>query len=69
MVPSVGQAVAFFLPGAPLVPLALFDVGFWAGGWLLGLPAWGLLVSRWTPRNPLKVGQLLAFAGLWVLGW
>jgi hypothetical protein len=36
-VPSVRQAVAFLLPGALLVVLALLGVGFWAGGWLLGL--------------------------------
>jgi hypothetical protein len=35
-IPSVRQAVAFLLPGALLVPLALFNVGFWAGGWLSG---------------------------------
>lgn len=67
-VPSAGQTVTFFLPGALLVPLALFNVGFWAGGWLLGLPAWGLLLSRWTPETPLRPRQLLQFAGLWVLG-
>jgi hypothetical protein len=67
-VPSVRQALAFLLPGALLVPLALFNVGFWAGGWLLGLPAWGLVLSRWTPETPLRPGQLLQFAGLWVLG-
>jgi hypothetical protein len=67
-VPSVRQAVAFLLPGALLVVLALLGVGFWAGGWLIGLPAWGLLVSHWTPENPLRAGQLLTFAGLWVLG-
>jgi hypothetical protein len=67
-VPSVRQAVAFLLPGALLVVLALLGLGFWAGGWLVGLPAWGLLLSRWTSENPLRVGQLLQFAGLWVLG-
>jgi hypothetical protein len=66
--PSLRQAVAFLLPGALLAPLALLNVGFWAGGWLLGLPAWGLLLSRWTPDNPLRVGQLLKFVGLLVLG-
>ncbi|MGX1162369.1 hypothetical protein FBY31_3571 [Arthrobacter sp. SLBN-100] len=66
--PSMRQAVAFLLPGALLVPLALLNLGFWAGGWLLGLPAWGLLLSRWTPDNPLRVGQLLKFVGLLVLG-
>ena len=66
--PSLWQAVAFLLPGALLVPLALLNLGWWAGGWLLGLPAWGLLLSRWTPENPLKVGQLLKFQGLLVLG-
>ena len=35
-VPSLRQAVAFLLP-----VLALLDFGFWCGGWLLGLPAWG----------------------------
>jgi hypothetical protein len=62
------QGVAFLLPGALLVVLALLNLGFWAGGWLLGLPAWGLLLSRWTPENPLRVGQLLKFMGLLVLG-
>lgn len=66
--PSVRQAVAFLLPGALLVPLALLNLGWWAGGWLLGLPAWGLLLSRWTRQNPLRPVQLLQFAGLWVLG-
>jgi hypothetical protein len=40
-VPSLRQAVAFLLPGALLLVLALLDFGFWCGGWLLGLPAWG----------------------------
>jgi hypothetical protein len=66
--PSLRQAVAFLLPGALLAPLALMNLGFWASGWLLGLPAWGLLLTRWTLENPLRVGQLLQFAGLWVLG-
>jgi hypothetical protein len=44
------------------------NLGFWAGGWLLGLPAWGLLLSRWTPGNPLKFGLLVKFMGLLVLG-
>ena len=65
---SLRQATAFLLPGAVLVALALLDYGFWAGGWLLGLPVWGLLLSRWTPENPLKAGQLLKFLGLLVLG-
>ena len=60
--------MAFLLPGVLLVVLALMDVGFWAGGWLLGLPVWGLLLSRWTPESPLRVGQVLAFVGLLVLG-
>jgi hypothetical protein len=34
----------------------------------LGLPAWGLLLSRWTPENPLRVRPLLKFLGLLVLG-
>ena len=66
--PSLRQAVAFLLPGALLVPLALLNLGFWAGGWLLGLPAWGLLLSRWTPEDQLKPVQLLKFLGLMVLG-
>jgi MFS family permease len=67
-VPLLRQAVAFLLPGALFVVLALLNLGFWAGGWLLGLPAWGLLLSRWTPENPLRIGQLLKFIGLLVLG-
>lgn len=66
--PSLRQSVAFLLPGALLAPLPLLNLGFWAGGWLLGLPAWGLLLSRWTPENPLRVVQLLKFFGLLVLG-
>ncbi|WP_214974491.1 hypothetical protein [Arthrobacter sp. ISL-5] len=66
--PSLRQAVAFLLPGALLVPLALLNVGLWGGGWLLGLPAWGLLLSRWTPGNRLPVGRVLTFLGLLVLG-
>ena len=66
--PSPGQALVFLLPGALLVPLALLNLGFWAGGWLLGLPAWGLLLSRWTRENPLRPIQLLKFLGLLVLG-
>ncbi|BCW78879.1 hypothetical protein NicSoilC5_08980 [Arthrobacter sp. NicSoilC5] len=65
---SLRQAVAFLLPGALLVPLALLNLGFWAGGWLLGLPAWGLLLSRWTSGNPLRPMQLLKFLGLLVVG-
>ncbi len=66
--PSLRQAVAFLLPGALLVGVALLDLGFWCGGWLLGLPAWGLLLSRWIPENPLPVGRVLKFLGLLVLG-
>ncbi|TLM73127.1 hypothetical protein [Pseudarthrobacter sp. NamB4] len=66
--PSLRQAVAFLLPGALLVPLALTNVGWWCGGWLLGLPAWGLLLSRWTPENPLPAVQVLKFLGLLLLG-
>lgn len=66
--PSLRQAVAFLLPGVLLVPLALLNLGFWAGGWLLGLPAWGLLLSRWTRESPLPVVQVLKFLGLLVLG-
>ncbi|GGH98391.1 hypothetical protein ACFFGR_21150 [Arthrobacter liuii] len=66
--PPLRQAAAFLMPGALLVVLALMDLGFWAGGWLLGLPAWGLLLSRWTPENPLRAGQLLKFIGLLALG-
>ena len=66
--PSLRQGVAFLLPGALLVPLALLNLGFWAGGWLLGLPAWGVLLSRWTPEDQLKPVQLLKFLGLMVLG-
>ena len=39
--PSVWQSMAFLQPDVLLVPLALLDLGFWAGRWLLGLPAWG----------------------------
>jgi len=66
--PSLRQAVAFLLPGALLVGVALLDLGFWCGGWLLGLPAWGLLLKRWTPGNPLRVGQVLKFLCLLALG-
>lgn len=66
--PSLRQSMAFLLPGAVLAPLALLNLGFWAGGWLLGLPAWGLLLSRWTPEKPLQRVQLLKFLGLLVLG-
>ncbi|MFF2346871.1 hypothetical protein [Pseudarthrobacter sp. NPDC058119] len=55
---SLRQAVAFLLPGALLVVLALLNMGFWAGGWLLGLPAWGLLLTRWTSENPPRVRHL-----------
>lgn len=66
--PSLRQFVAFLLPGALLVGVVFLDLGFWCGGWLLGLPAWGLLLSRWTPENPLLAGQVLKFLGLLVLG-
>lgn len=66
--PSLRQAAAFLLPGALLVVLALLNLGLWAGGWLLGLPAWGLLLSRWTPASPLPVLQVLKFLCLLVLG-
>jgi MFS family permease len=65
---SLRQAGAFLLPGVLLAVLALLNVGFWAGGWLLGLPAWGLLLSQWIPENPLRISQLLEFLGLLVLG-
>lgn len=66
--PSLRQSVAFLLPGVLLVLLALLDLGFWCGGWLLGLPAWGLLLSRWVPENRLPVIQVLKFLALLVLG-
>lgn len=66
--PSLRQAGAFLLPGGLLVVLALLNLGFWAGGWLLGLPAWGLLLSRWTPESRLPVLKVLTFFGLLVLG-
>ncbi|MEW1807617.1 hypothetical protein [Pseudarthrobacter sp. NPDC080039] len=66
--PSLRQAAAFLLPGALLVVLALLNLGLWAGGWLLGLPAWGLMLNRWTPENRLPVLQVLKFLGLLVLG-
>ena len=65
---SSQQAGAFLLPGVLLAVLALLNFGFWAGGWLLGLPAWGLLLSQWTPENSLRIGRLLEFLGLLVLG-
>lgn len=67
-VPRLRQIMAFLVPGVALVTVALLDLGFWAGGWLLGLPAWGIVLSRWTPENALKVGRLLTFFGLLVLG-
>lgn len=66
--PSLRQSVAFLLPGVLLAPLALLDLGFWAGGWLLGLPAWGLLLSGWTAQTPLSLVRVLKFLGLLVLG-
>jgi len=66
--PSLLQTVAFLLPGALLVVLALVDLGFWCGGWLLGLPAWGLMLSRSTTTNPLRAVDVLKFLGLLVLG-
>ncbi|TLM86295.1 hypothetical protein FDW83_00600 [Pseudarthrobacter sp. NamE2] len=66
--PSLRQAVAFLLPGVLLVPLALTNVGWWCGAWLLGLPAWGLLLTRWTPENPLPAVRVLKFLGLLLLG-
>lgn len=66
--PSPRQSVAFLLPGVLLVMLAFLNLGFWCGGWLLGLPAWGLLLSRWTPENKLPVVRVLKFLALLVLG-
>ncbi|WP_258805921.1 hypothetical protein [Pseudarthrobacter sp. NS4] len=66
--PSPRRAVAFLTPGMLLVILAFLDLGFWCGGWLLGLPAWGLLLSRWTPKNKLPVVRVLKFLALLVLG-
>jgi hypothetical protein len=66
--PSPRQAVAFLLPGGLLVMLAFLDLGFWCGGWLLGLPAWGLLLSRWTSEHRLPAGRVLKFLALLVLG-
>ena len=48
--------------------MALLNVGFWAGGWLLGLPAWGLLLTRWTPESPLRPLDVLKYLGLLALG-
>jgi hypothetical protein len=66
--PSPRQSVAFLLPGVVLVVQAFLNLGFWCGGWLLGLPAWGLLLSRSTPENKLPVGRVLKFLALLVLG-
>ncbi|MEK0156272.1 hypothetical protein [Arthrobacter oryzae] len=66
--PSVWQAAAFLLPGALLMVLALLNLGFWCGGWLLGLPAWGLMLSRWTSANALRAVDVSKFLGLLVLG-
>jgi hypothetical protein len=66
--PSPRQSIAFLLPGVLLVMVAFLDFGFWCGGWLLGLPAWGLLLSRWTPQNKLSVSRVLKFFGLLILG-
>ncbi|MDQ0755929.1 hypothetical protein [Arthrobacter sp. B3I4] len=66
--PSLRQAAAFLLPGVLLVALALTNLGFWAGGWLLGLPAWGLLLTRWTVKNRLPGVQVLKFLAMLVLG-
>ena len=66
--PSLRQAAAFLLPGALLLVLALLNLGLSAGGWLLGLPAWGLLLTQRTPENSLPVLQVLKFLGLLVLG-
>jgi hypothetical protein len=66
--PSLSQSLAFLLPGVLLVVLALLDLGFWCGGWLLGLPAWGLLLSLWKPQNRLPVRQVLTFLVLLGLG-
>ncbi|PNI09505.1 hypothetical protein CXX84_04425 [Arthrobacter sp. AFG7.2] len=65
---SIRQAAAFLLPGALLVVLALLNLGFWCGGWLLGLPAWGLMLSRWTSANALRAADVSNFLGLLVLG-
>lgn len=66
--PSPRQSVAFLLPGILLVVLAVLDLGLWCGGWLLGLPAWGLLLSRWAPGHRLPVVQVLKFLAVLVLG-
>ncbi len=39
-VPRLRQTMAFLVPGVALLAVALLDLGLWAGGWLLGLPAW-----------------------------
>ncbi|MBE4720505.1 hypothetical protein DAD99_20895 [Pseudarthrobacter sp. AB1] len=66
--PSLRLAVAFLLPGVLLVVRAVLDYGFWCGGWLLALPAWGRLLSRWTAESTLLMGQVLKLLGSWVLG-
>ena len=66
--PSLRQSVAFLLPGVLLVVLAVLNLGLWCGGWLLGLPAWGLLLSRWAPGHRLPVVQVLKFLAVLVLG-
>ncbi|TLM82692.1 hypothetical protein FDW83_12125 [Pseudarthrobacter sp. NamE2] len=66
--PSLRQAMSFLLPGALFVVLALLNLGFWCGGWLLGLPAWGLMLNRWTSANALRAVDVLKFLGLLVLG-
>jgi hypothetical protein len=66
--PSPRQSFAFLLPGVLLVIVAFLNFGFWCGGWLLGLPAWGLLLSRWTPENKLPTAQVMKFLALLILG-
>ncbi|WP_461189974.1 hypothetical protein [Arthrobacter sp. Z4-13] len=67
--PSLSQAAAFLLPGVLLVVLALLNLGFWCGGWLLALPAWGLLLTRWTPENHLRACRSCRFWGFWCWAW
>ncbi|WP_142060061.1 hypothetical protein [Pseudarthrobacter sp. B4EP4b] len=59
-VPSARQAMAYLLPGALLVVLALAGLGFWAGGWLVGLWVLGLVVFTFNGINPMpSLGLLL----------
>lgn len=65
--PSLGQVMAFLVPGLLLVGLWFLGGGLWCGLWLLGTPAWGLLCHGWKDYGRQeKKSKMLLFLPIFV---